>query len=154
MHESGAGPARDWIAVACAEHVARGVAGGFMQVCHGKAAPLRRLRPGDRVAYYSPTRDMGEGPRLQSFTAIGVVLDDVITQIDMGGGFRPFRRAVRFAREARPAAIAALQAAPGFALAGPGWGARLRYGLLAIDAASMDLVAAAMGLADSVRDRR
>jgi len=35
-----------WIAVACADHVALGVAGGFMQVCHGKAAPLRRMRPG------------------------------------------------------------------------------------------------------------
>ena len=28
---------------------------GFMQVSHGKAAPLRRIRPGDGVAYYSPT---------------------------------------------------------------------------------------------------
>jgi hypothetical protein len=26
-----------------------------MQVCHGKAAPLRRVQPGDRVVYYSPT---------------------------------------------------------------------------------------------------
>jgi len=28
---------------------------GFMQVCHGKAAPLRRIQPHDRVACYSPT---------------------------------------------------------------------------------------------------
>lgn len=48
-----------WIAVACAEHVARGVAGGFMQVSHGKRAPLVRIRPGDRVAYYSPSRVLG-----------------------------------------------------------------------------------------------
>ena len=26
-----------------------------MQVCHGKAAPLQRIQPGDRVVYYSPT---------------------------------------------------------------------------------------------------
>ncbi len=48
-----------WIAVACAEHVRRGREGGFMQVCHGKAVPLRRIQPGDGVAYYSPTRELG-----------------------------------------------------------------------------------------------
>ena len=31
---------RYWIGVACREHVGRGVAGGFAQLCHGKAAPL------------------------------------------------------------------------------------------------------------------
>ena len=43
-----------WIAVASAEHVRRGKREGFMQVSHGKAAPLKRIRPGDRVVYYSP----------------------------------------------------------------------------------------------------
>nr|MBP9643026.1 EVE domain-containing protein [Budvicia sp.] len=43
---------RYWIAVACYEHVRIGREGGFMQVCHGKAAPLKRLREGDIVAYY------------------------------------------------------------------------------------------------------
>ena len=37
---------RNWIAVASAEHVALGRKQGFMQVCHGKAPPLRRLRAG------------------------------------------------------------------------------------------------------------
>ena len=41
-----------WIGVASADHVARGRADGFMQVCHGKAAPLRRIKPGDGVVYY------------------------------------------------------------------------------------------------------
>lgn len=36
----------NWIAVASAEHVRIGRAGGFMQVCHGKATPLRRVKPG------------------------------------------------------------------------------------------------------------
>lgn len=42
---------QNWIAVASAEHARRGREGGFMQVCHGKAAPLRRMGAGDRVAY-------------------------------------------------------------------------------------------------------
>ena len=130
--------------MACAEHVRRGVALGFMQVCHGKAGPLRRIEPGDRIAYYSPSETMGGRDRLQCFTAIGVVLEDDVHQADMGGGFRPFRRAIRYL-EARPASIRVMLDRPGFALAGNGWGARLRYGLLRIDQTSMDAIAAAMG---------
>ena len=44
-----------WIAVASAEHVRRGRKDGFMQVNHGKPAPLRRVKPGDGIVYYSPT---------------------------------------------------------------------------------------------------
>lgn len=136
---------RSWIAVACAEHVRRGVAGGFMQVSHGKAAPLRRIEPGDRIVYYSPTETMGGRDRLQRFTAIGVVQAGDVEQADMGGGFLPFRRRVRYFK-ARAAPISPLLDRPGFALAGPGWGGRLRLGLLSIDEASMDAIAKAMGV--------
>lgn len=131
--------------MACAEHVRRGVAAGFMQVSHGKAAPLRRIAPGDRVVYYSPTETMGGCDRLQSFTAIGVVQKGDIEQADMGGGFRPFRRRVRYLK-AQPAPIRPLLDRPGFALAGPGWGGRLRFGLMSIDEASMDAIIKAMGV--------
>src|SRR5437879_3630028 len=66
---------QNWIAVASAEHVRRGRGEGFMQVCHGKAAPLRRVKPGSRVVYYSPTEAFGGKERLQAFTALGVVRD-------------------------------------------------------------------------------
>ncbi len=64
-----------WIAVACAEHVRRGREGGFMQVCHGKAGPLRRIRPGDGIVYYSPTIAFGSRVPYQAFTACGTVRD-------------------------------------------------------------------------------
>ena len=136
---------RAWIAVASAEHVRRGVADGFMQVCHGKAAPLAKLKAGDLVTYYSPSERMGVADGLQSFTAFGVVRDDALEQADMGGGFRPFRRAVTW-RAARPAPVRPLLGLPGFALSGPNWGARLRYGLVAIDLDSMASIAVAMGV--------
>jgi hypothetical protein len=142
---------RAWIAVACAGHVRRGVELGVMQVCHGQAGPLRRLNAGDRVAYYSPSDRLRSGERLQSFTAFGVVLDSGIEQVDMGGGFRPFRRAVRWLAS-RPAPIRPLLDRPGFALSGPRWGARLRYGLLEIDDASMAMIAATMGVSDNAID--
>jgi hypothetical protein len=135
---------RSWIAVACAEHVRRGVALGIMQVGHGKAAPLRRLAPGDRVAYYAPAETLGGRDGLQCFVAIGRVCEGEVYQADMGGGFRPFRRDVHYF-EAKPAPIRPLIDRPGFALTGKGWGARLRFGLLEINEGSMDAIAEAMG---------
>jgi hypothetical protein len=87
---------RCWIAVACEEHAARGRADGFMQVSHGKETPLRRLRAGDRLVYYSPTISLRGKDRLQAFTSIGIVKDERIYQFDMGGGFLPFRRDVTY----------------------------------------------------------
>lgn len=55
-----------WLAVASANHV-RIAKAGFMQVNHGKAAPLRRISPGDGVAYYSPTITLGGKDKLQAF---------------------------------------------------------------------------------------
>ena len=50
---------RYWIGVASADHVAFGVAGGFMQLNHGKAAPLRRVSAGDWIIYYAPQQTLG-----------------------------------------------------------------------------------------------
>ena len=61
---------RNWIAVASAEHARRGRDHrplGFMQVGHGKHAPLKRLAAGDRVAYYSPATVFSGTDKLQSF---------------------------------------------------------------------------------------
>ena len=58
-----------WVAVASAEHVRRGRSEGFMQVSHGKAAPLKRVKPGDRVVYYSPAVKLGGTDKLQAFTS-------------------------------------------------------------------------------------
>lgn len=48
-----------WLGVVSRAHVQRGVSGGFAQVCHGKAAPLRRMQTGDWLIYYSPSTEMG-----------------------------------------------------------------------------------------------
>jgi EVE domain len=85
---------RNWIAVASAEHVRRGREEGFMQICHGKAAPLRRIRPGERVAYYSPTVTFGGKDKCQTFTAIGRVRTGDPYCFDMGNNFVPFRKDV------------------------------------------------------------
>ncbi|MBI3369123.1 MAG: EVE domain-containing protein [Burkholderiales bacterium] len=135
-----------WIAVACAEHVARGRAGGFMQVCHGKAGPIRRIRPGDRVVYYSPSRQMRASDGLRSFTAIGEVLPGEPYPFDMGGGFVPWRRDVRWL-DAEPAPIAPLLDTLAFSAGKRNWAAPLRFGLVGIEAGDAARIAAAMGAA-------
>ena len=136
---------RNWLAVASADHVAQGVAQGFMQVCHGKSAPLRRLRAGDRVAYYSPGQVMRGPATVRSITAFGIVADDQLEQVEMAPGFTPWRRRVRWiSDQALP--IATLRADPRFALSGPSWGAKLRFGLLELDDHSMDMIAARMSV--------
>ena len=92
---------KNWIAVASAEHVRLGQQAGFMQVCHGKAAPLRRIQPGDGVLYYSPTTTFKGKEKLQAFTAIGIAKDQEPYPIDLGEDFCPFRRDVKWLQGAR-----------------------------------------------------
>ena len=132
-----------WIAVAAAEHVRRGRTAGFMQVCHGKAAPLRRLRPGDRVAYYSPTIAFGGAEKLRAFTAIGIVKEGEPYRHDMGGGFAPFRRDVAWVA-ACEAPIAPLLDKLELSSGGRNWGYRFRTGLVAVSDHDLRLIAAAM----------
>lgn len=134
---------RNWIAVASAEHVRIGRAGGFMQVCHGKAAPLRRIRPRDRVVYYSPTEKFGAPPPLRCFTAMGQVLAGEPYQADMGGGFLPFRRDVSWA-EAKAAPITPLLDRLAFSAGNKNWGYQLRFGLFEVSNHDFELIARAM----------
>ena len=96
-----------WIGVACAAHVRRGRSGGFVQLGHGKAAPLKRVKPGDRIVYYSPTVTLGGKDKLQAFTAIGTVKDREPYVFDMGKGFKPYRRDVDLGEGRRNADSAA-----------------------------------------------
>lgn len=139
-------PPRHWIAVACADHVARGVAGGFMQVCHGKSAPLARIHPGDGVVYYSPTQRMGQADGLQSFTALGTVQHATPYPFDMGGGFVPRRRNVAWQIGAHVVPIRTLLAQLDFTRGQKNWAAPLRFGLVRITAEDMVVIARGMGL--------
>ncbi|AXI03748.1 EVE domain-containing protein [Aquirhabdus parva] len=132
-----------WIAVASAEHVRRGRAGGFMQVCHGKAAPLRRIKPDDRVIYYSPSEVFGSKDRFQTFTAIGMVTDEKPYAFDMGGGFVPYRRNVLWL-PATEAPIHPLLDVLDFSMGERNWGYQFRFGILAISQHDANVIAEAM----------
>lgn len=115
-----------------------------MQVCHGKAVPLRRIAPGDRVAYYSPTIEFGGTERLQAFTAVGVVKRGDPYRIDMGGGFCRYRRDVAWVA-AHPAPIKPLVEQLTLSAGKRNWGYQFRFGLLAVSDDDMAQIEAAMG---------
>lgn len=133
----------NWIAIASSEHVQKGRLSGFMQVCHGACAPLRRMKPNDWVVYYSPTLTFGGKDKLQSFTAIGQIKEDEPYQVDMGNGFCPFRRDVSWLIS-REAAITPLLDQLDFTRNKKNWGYQLRFGLIAINDHDMQLIIKAM----------
>jgi hypothetical protein len=138
-------PPGNWIAVASADHVARGLEWGIMQVCHGKAAPLKRIKPGDRVAYYSPTENFHRagppGGRCQAFTALGTVCAGEAYQVTMAEDFHPFRRDVLWQAHGR-ASILPLLEQLSFTRGKRSWGYAFRFGLIPATAADLDVIAA------------
>jgi hypothetical protein len=134
---------RYWIAVASKDHVARGLKLGIMQVCRGKASPLRRLQPGDGISYYSPRLIFGGSVACQCFTATGTVRDDLVYQVDMGNGFHPYRRQVDYLL-AEDAPIQPLLAGLSVTRDRRNWGSAFRFGLLQITAADHQLIVTAM----------
>ena len=132
-----------WLGVVSQAHVQRGVAGGFAQLCHGRQQPLRRMRRGDWLVYYSPSVEMG-GSALRAFTAIGRVEDDEVFPFDMGGGFVPFRRRLKYAR-AREVALDTLKHELALC-ARPGWGMLLRRGHVPLETGDLATIATAMGV--------
>ena len=132
-----------WIIVASKDHLQRGLAGGFIQANHGKAEPLKRMKPGDWVIYYSPKLEFAKPEKCQCFTAIGQISNDRIYQQDMGGGFVPFRRDVRFF-PAREVSILPLIGALSFIKDKTHWGAPFRFGTLQIPEQDFRLIAGEM----------
>lgn len=133
-----------WIAVASADHARRGKAGGFMQVNHGKAAPLRRITAGDGVVYYSPTEIFGNKDRLQAFTIIGLVQPGEVYAGEMGSWVAHRRDVTYF--DAAEAPIAPLLDQLDFTRGKTNWGYQMRFGLFEISAHDFGLIAEAMGI--------
>jgi EVE domain len=134
-----------WVGVVSREHVQHGVAGGFIQLNHGKRAPLQRLQAGNGVAMYSPRTAYPDGEPLQCFTAIGVVASGALYQLEMSEDFKPYRLDVAFLG-AREAAIKPLIERLSFIANKTHWGAAFRFGYLKVPAADFLVIAAAMGV--------
>jgi len=134
-----------WIAVASREHVLGGKAGGFAQVCHGKAGPLKRMRGGDWIVYYSPTERFREKIPCRRFTAIGQVAEREPYTFEMSPDFIPWRRDVAFI-EADEAEIVPMLDALSFIKDKRRWGFPFRWGCFSVPQADFSLIAEMMGV--------
>ncbi len=117
-----------------------------MQVNHGKQGPLKRMKAGDGVAYYSPSEKMGAKDGFQSFTAIGRIREGEPYQGYMSGDFQPFRRDVEWS-ETHEQSIRPLLTRLDLTK-DKNWGYSLRFGVLELSAADFAVIGAAMIASD------
>lgn len=134
---------RYWIGIASREHVLLGVAGGFSQLCHGKAHPLKRMAVGDWLIYYSPKERFEATAPCQKFTAIGKVVGENIYPFEMSPGFVPYRRNINFL-EATDAPIAPLLEQLSFIKDKSRWGYVFRFGHLEIPKTDFEIISTSM----------
>lgn len=134
---------RYWVGVVSRSHVQVGVKGGFIQLSHGKKAPLQKLHAGDGLVMYSPRTSFPDGEALQAFTAIGVVTSGEIYQVEMSPDFKPYRVNVQFL-ECQEVSIKPLIDQLSFIKSKLHWGAAFRFGQVKIPAADFALIAEAM----------
>ena len=128
-----------WIAVVSKEHVLNGINWGIMQVCHGKKAPLKRIKKNDMIVFYSSKIRMQDKVPYQKFTAVAKATDDEIYQVKMFENFEPFRRKVKFL-ECQETEIKPLINHLDFIQNKKSWGYPFRYGLLEISKKDFDLI--------------
>ena len=140
-----------WIGVISGAHAQLGVKGGFIQLNHGKQAPLQRLRAGDFIIIYSPRDTYPDGDVLQHFTAIGSIMTGDIYQVEMGPDFKPYRLAVDFIR-CHMTPIKPLIHNLAFIKNKVNWGAVFRFGHLKIQAEDFKLIAEAMGAREAIKE--
>lgn len=136
-------PARYWVIVASKDHVKSGVAGGFAQACHGKAAPLKRMRRGDFILCYSGKQVMGKAEASQEFTAIGKVMDDAPYEFPVSEDFCPSRRNIEFL-PGRDVSILPLIDRLDFIPNKKSWGYPFRFGFFEIGQRDFDLISLQM----------
>ncbi len=131
--------AKYWIIVASKDHVQKGISGGFAQACHGKSAPLKRMRKGDFIIYYSGKHTMEGTDKCQEFTAIGEVINENTYEFQQTADFCPSRRDIHFF-DHRDVSILPLISGLDFISNKPSWGYPFRFGFLEINQHDFDLI--------------
>lgn len=132
-----------WITTISKDHTQCGVSGGFIQINHGKQAPLKRMKKGDYLIVYSSKIAMEGKEKCQAFTAIGQVADDEIYQFKMSEDFEPFRRNIAFF-DCQEVAIIPLINDLGFIPNKKLWGFPFRFGFFEIKENDFNLISSKM----------
>ncbi|OEH81385.1 EVE domain-containing protein [Enterococcus rivorum] len=131
-----------WIGVASEDHVKLGVSEGFSQLCHGKQAPLKRMKTGDWLIYYAPKRNLEANEPYQHFVAIGQILEGEAYPFEMAPDFIPYRKDVSFIKECVPLPLKALTDVPLW----QEFRSRLRFGHFQIPKELFKIIATGMNV--------
>jgi len=132
-----------WIIVASKDHVKNGISTAIAQACHGKSSPLKRMKKGDYLIYYSGKQTMGNGEKCQQFTALGKVMDDEVYQLQVSADFCPSRRNIEFL-DTKDLSIIPLIESLDFILNKKSWGYPFRFGFFEINKHDFDLISSQM----------
>lgn len=141
-----------WIIVASKDHVKNGIKGGIAQACHGKASPLKRMRPGDYVIYYSGKQYFGKPDKCMEFTAIGQVKDREVYTYRMATEFCPSRRDIDYF-PGKEVSILTLIDDLEFIKNKNSWGYPFRFGFFEIGEKDFHLLSSRMLTEDNVSDK-
>jgi predicted RNA-binding protein len=125
------------------EHVQRGVSGSFIQVCHGKEAPLKRMKKGDFLIVYSSKITMMGNEKCQAFTAIGQVKNDEVYPFRMSENFIPFRKDIDFLKYTEISIIPLIDKL-NFIVNKKAWGYPFRFGFFEIDEKDFNFISEKM----------
>ncbi|MBT0723618.1 EVE domain-containing protein [Rosenbergiella sp. S61] len=129
---------KHWIAVISRAHARIAADFEFLQVCHGKAGPLRQTRAGDEVFIYCPRSEINAGEILKTVEFQCVFNNDDVYQVEQFPGFKPFRKDVTFNRKFQPVV---LKEVIGLELtANPHWGMLARRGFFEISEHDAELL--------------
>lgn len=132
-----------WVATISKEHIQRGVEGQFIQVCHGKEAPLKRMKKGDWLLVYSSKVSMEGTEKCQEFTAVGQVQDEAVYPFQMTEHFIPFRRNIVF-QPCSSTSILPLIPELEFIQNKKAWGYPFRFGFFEIKEKDFNLIVSKM----------
>ncbi len=138
---------RYFVAVAARDAIDAAVTGGYVEINHGRAAPLARMRDGDALVWYAP-RVCERGEAVQAFCALAFVNGDTAGSGDENAP-AICRRAARYVA-AQPAPIRPLIDVLDFIRDKRHWGIALRYGFVQISAQDFVRIAHSMGCDSTV----
>ena len=136
-------PENYWIIAASKDHVKAGIALGIAQACHGKASPLRRMKKGDFVIFYSGKQTLGKPEKCQQFTAIGQLTNDDVYQVQVSEDFCPSRRSVTFLPSADVSILPLIDKLD-FIENKKSWGYPFRFGFFKISQRDFALISSQM----------
>lgn len=137
---------RYWIGVIPKSRVTMCVEAGVAMFAHGRHAPVKRVQPGDWLAYYSPRTIMNGGEEVRAFTAIGKIKDRDPYETEVAPGRLAWRRDIAYAKRVHDADVYPLLDQLSFIADRQHWGLAFHRSIFSVPRDDFMLIANAMGL--------